>query len=181
MNLFFIVIVLGLVHLVPSILAWRQPARVGEQLRRFPRHVPSGILLMGIGTAWFFLNLYRSDLDDFREWRPIIYTAVIVIGLGNCLYVRDYLPVRALGVVTLLACDAILDAQRHVSAVWLKLPLPVWCYAMIFLSVWVVMAPWRLRNWIDWATESEARLKRVAWVGMSFGGLLAVISLGFIR
>jgi hypothetical protein len=177
MSVFLIFILLGLAHLVPSFLAWRQPVLAGEGLRKFPRHVPTGIFLMLAATLWFFGNLYQSNLDDFREWRPIIYTAVIVIGLGNCFFVKDYLSVRALGVVALLACDVILDAQRTHPDILLKFPLPLWCYLIILISVWIVMAPWRLRNWIEWATTSEERFRRVAQVGMGLGGLFVLLGL----
>jgi hypothetical protein len=168
-------IVLGVLHVGLFGWAWHRPGQAAPVWRRFPRNVPVGIGLMLLGTAWFFLNLYRSNLDDFREWRPIIYAAIILIGLGNCFFVRDYIAVRGLGVVLLLGCDVLLDAQRfHPSP--LKFPLPLWCYLMIVLSVWWVMSPWRLRDAVNWATVGEGRMRRVGLVGMAWGG--ALIALG---
>jgi len=180
MSLWLVSILLGVAHIAPSVLALRNPATFGPRLRAFPRNVPIGIGLMMLGTAWFFWNLYRSDISDFQEWRPIIYGAVILIGVGNCIFVQDYLAVRATGVVALLLCDTVLDIQRwNMSA--LKIVIPIWCYAAIFISVWLVMAPWRLRNWIGWATETDARLALVGKVGLGFGGLLILLGIVAFR
>jgi hypothetical protein len=49
----------------------------------------------------------------------------------------------------------------------------VWVLAALWLSV----QPWRLRDWIGWATASEGRLKLAAVSGVVWG--LFVIALGF--
>src|SRR5262245_57946473 len=109
MKLFFVALSLAAAHALPGVLALASPANFGASLRKFARNVPLGMVLMLIGTGWFFYNLYSSDLTDFAALRPFLYAAVILVGIGNCLFVQDYIAVRGAAVVALLVCDKILD------------------------------------------------------------------------
>jgi len=184
MKLFVVALLLAAAHALLGLLALASPVRFGSALRKFARNVPVGIVLMLIGTGWFFYNLYSSDLTDFAALRPFLYGAVILVGLGNCLFVQDYIAVRGAAVVTLLACDKILDWQRwHVTAgfdphSWLqpKNVIALWCYLIIIAAIWVVHSPFRLRDAFDWAAQNSARLKRVGSGLLGFGAVLVVVA-----
>ena len=170
-------------------LALTSPASFGASLRKFARNVPVGLGLMIAGTGWFFWNLFSSDLTDFMALRPFLYGAVILVGAGNCLFVQDYIAVRGAGVVALLMCDKILDWQRwYVSAgfnpqSWLQPKNLVvwWCYLVIVLAIWLIHSPWRVRDGLDWAAGTPARLRQVGSGLLSFGVLLAIVAVLWLR
>jgi hypothetical protein len=180
MTLSHVCLALGALHLVAGLLAVTRPARCTPALRALPRNVPLGVGLMLAGTAWFFWNLYSSDLTDFQEFRPFIYAGTILLGVGCCFFVQDYLAVRGAAVVALLGCDRILDIQRwHDSG--LKNVVTVWCYAVIVAGIWFCGSPWRVRDGIAWATASESRLRQLGGVCAGFGALLALLGVTALR
>ena len=150
-------------------------AAAGAVLRSLARNVPVGVLLMLAGTAWFVGNLYRSDLTDFAEWRPVMYGGFSLLGIGCCIFVRDYLFVRGLAVVALLGCDRVLDIQRwHPSPA--KNVVTVWAYLVICLAVWFSMSPWRFRDAMDWLATAPGRLRAGGGALLAAGFLLAVLA-----
>lgn len=189
MNLFVLVLGLAALHAFPGFLALTAPTSFGTSLRKFSRNVPVGMILMAVGTGWFFWNLYSSDLTDFKALRPFLYGAVILVGVGNCLFVQDYIAVRGAAVVALLACDKILDWQRwHITAgfnpqSWLqpKNLLALWCYLVIVLAIWLIHAPWRLRDGLDWASKTPARLGQLGGCLVGFGAMLALVGVVWLR
>lgn len=144
---------------------------------------------MLIGTGWFFYNLYTSDLTDFAALRPFLYAAVVLVGIGNCLFVQDYIAVRGAAVVALLTCDKVLDWQRwYVTSgfdphSWLqpKNIIALWCYFIVLLSIWVIHSPFRLRDFLNWVAETPARLKCVGSGFLGFGVALALVAAVWLR
>lgn len=173
MNLFQISLSLGLAHVAAGLLALLRPGPAAAALQKFPRKVAPGVVLMLAGTAWFVWNLYSSNLSDFAEWRPVMYAGSVLLGVGCCFFVQDYLAVRGACVVALLACDRILDVQRVHDSGWRAL-LAAWCYAVIVMAVWWVQAPWRVRDLAGWLVAAPPRLRRTG-TGLAAFGLLVVV------
>lgn len=189
MNLFVVALLLAAGHALLGARALMSPASFGGSLRRFARNVPVGVVLMLLGTAWFLYNLWSSDLTDFAALRPFLYGAVALVGVGNCLFVQDYIAVRGASVVALLACDRILDLQRwHKTAGfdpdgWLqpKNLVVLWCYVVVVLAIWLVHSPFRLRDALDWVAATPARLRQVGSGFAGFGLLLAGVAFLWLR
>ena len=180
MNLSQIGLALGGAHLVAGLLALLRPALAGAWLTAFPRRVFPGVVLMLAGTAWFVWNLYSSNLTDFAEWRPIMYAGSVLLGVGCCFFVQDYLAVRGACVVALLGCDAILDVQRIHDSPW-RAVLAGWCYLVIVFSVWWVQAPWRVRDLAGWLVAAPGRLGRVGAGVAAFGAFVVALALTQFR
>jgi hypothetical protein len=165
-----------LIHLWPVL----SPAACGRSLKKFPRNTALGVLFMLAGTGWFVWNLATTDISDFAEFRPLMLLGFVVIGVGSCFFVRDYLPVRGLAVLMLLAADLVLDVQRwHPSP--LKNLVTVWMYGWIVLAMWVTVAPWRVRDWIAWLGVSETRVRLLGLGGLAWGGLITAMALTVYR
>ena len=176
MKLSHIYLALGAFHALAGLVLLARPAAAGEWLRAFPRKVGIGMLLMLAGTAWFVWNLYRSEIRDFEEWRPVLYAGFTLLGVGCCIFVQDYLAVRGACVVALLACDVILDVRRPSDSPW-SLVLSFWSYAIIVCAVWWVGSPWRVRDLAGWLSSSPSRIARLGGALAAFGvatGLLVL-------
>lgn len=173
-------LVLGLaclaIHLWPAF----KPASCGEWMKKFHRNTTIGVVLMLIATAWFEYNLTHSDISDFEQFRPILLGGFVVLGVGCCIFVRDYLSVRGLAAVTCLAADVVLDSQRwHPSP--LRLPIAVWMYVLIVLAMWAAVAPWRARDWLNWCAAKEGRVRAAGMAGVVWGALVTALSFTAFR
>jgi len=180
MTLSQISLVLGGLHLLFGLLLWLRPEPTSAWLKAFPRQVFPGVILMLLGTAWFVSNLYRSNVEDFAEWRPILYVGFAVLGVGCCFFVRDYLSIRGGAVVALLACDAILDIQRWNDSGW-KNVIAGWCYLVIVLAVWWVGSPWRVRDLVEWVVSAPGRRTRVGVGFLGFGLMLLGLGVAVLK
>jgi hypothetical protein len=180
MNLSQWSLLLGALQVLAGLLAFLSPGPFGRSLRRFPRQVVPGIVLMLAGTAWFVWNLYSSNLTDFQEWRPIMYAGFTLLGVGCCFFVQDYLSVRGACVVALLVCDRVLEAGRSCDSDWRALTA-TWCYLVICLSVWWVGSPWRVRDLADWLTAVPGRLPRAGLGFTALGATLIGLGVSVLR
>lgn len=173
-------IFLGLCLGLPQIYGLVNPTGFGAALRKFPRSVPLGYLLMLLGTAWFVYNLSQESISDFAAYKNILFAGFAAVGIGSCIYVQDFLAVRGLAVVFLLLAKLMVDTGRpHLAETSLVLIIQSWAYVLVVLGIWLTVSPWRLRDFLQWATASEKRLKMVCGIPLVFGLFVAV--LGFTK
>ena len=161
-----------------------RPAAVGQAMRAFPRANAPGYVLILAATAWFLWNIQSEDMADYREIKHWFYIGFGAVGIGSCIYLRDFLAVRGLAVFMLLLAKLMLDTQRHYMldtpvahvSEW-RLVFPVWAYMIIVMSMWMVISPWRMRDMIQWMLAKPRRLAAKGWFRLVFGILLIVLGL----
>ena len=180
MNLTLLTLLLGLAYGVPQLLGLMNPVRFRDILRRFPRHELSGMILMSLGTVWFLYLLKTDDISDFESFKPVMFIGFAVIGFGTCAFVRDFLAVRGLAVMVLLVAKLVLDTARWVDTEW-RLVLAVWSYLWIVLAVWLTVSPWRLRDYLEWVTATESRIRLASALRLAFSLLLVGLALTAFR
>ena len=173
-------IALGLGIALPQIFGILNPQKFAAAVRKFPRHVPLGIALMLLGTAWFIWNLSQESISDFTTFKPYMMAGFAAIGVGACIFVQDFLAVRGLAVVFLLLAKLMTDAGRPLlgQTHWV-LVIQTWGYVLAVAGIWFTISPWRLRDLLNWATANETRVKVGSIVRLSFG--LFVAALGFTK
>jgi hypothetical protein len=92
--------------------------------------------------------------------------------------VQDFLAVRGLAVVLLLLAKVMVDAGRpelpHTS--WV-LVFQAWAYLLVCCGLWFTVSPWRLRDFLDWGTATEKRIKIGCGIRLAFGLFVAVLGL----
>lgn len=173
-------IVLGLGLGLPQIYGFMNPGRFAAAVRRFPRSLPWGYALMLLGTAWFIYNLSQESISDFAAYKNILFAGFAAVGIGSCIYVQDFLAVRGLAVVFLLLAKLMVDTGRpHLADSALVLITQSWAYLLVLAGIWLTVSPWRLRDFLNWATANEKRIKIGCTIRLAFGLLVAV--LGFTR
>jgi hypothetical protein len=101
MKLSVLAVLLGLLAALPAMYGVAKPSAFGNVARRFPRYTPVGYLFMITATLWFLLLLKQESIADFAAFKPALYTLFAAVGLGACLFVKDFLPVRGLAVLYL--------------------------------------------------------------------------------
>jgi hypothetical protein len=180
MKAWMLVTLLGLAYGLPQIWGLLQPERFKEFWRAFPRSNFWGNLLMPLGTLWFLWNLKQDQIADFAAFKPLMFIGFAVIGFGTCAFVRDFLAVRGLAVVVLLVAHVVLDSIQWLDTRW-RLVVTVWCYLSILAAVWITVSPWRLRDYIQWMSATDRRLRVGNVARLAFGLLVAGIGMTAIR
>jgi len=173
-------ILLGLVLGVPHIYGVLKPAAYGTALRKFPRYTPAGYLLMIIATLWFLAYVRQESISDFASFKPFLFILFGAVGIGACLFVKDFLPVRGLAVVFLLLAKLIVDTARWVDTDW-RLVVVTWAYFMVLAGMWFTVSPWRLRDLINWQTANEQRTRTFSALRCGFGVLLIILGATVFR
>lgn len=167
---------LGAAFVLVSLFALIQPGRFVTAARRFPRSIPIGYVLMLGGTAWFMWNVYNESLADFENLKTILLTLFVVVGLGTCIFVQDFLAVRGLAVVLLLLGKLMVDSERWANTEW-RLVIAVLAYMMVVAGMWFTISPWRLRDMIQWDTASVGRVRFTSAARLVLGVFIAVLGL----
>jgi hypothetical protein len=171
-------VLLGLAMGLPQIYGLVRPDAFAVAVRKFPRSAPWGYFLMLLGTAWFLWNLSQESIADFASYKNILFAFFAAIGIGSCIFVRDFLAVRGLAVVLLLLAKLMVDTGRPVlpQTHWV-LVIQGWAYLLVIAGIWFTISPWRLRDLLHWGTANEKRLKTGCALRLAFGLFVAVLGL----
>ena len=171
-------IVLGLGMGIPQIFGFVNPAGFAAAVRRFPRSLPWGYALMLLGTAWFVYNLSQESISDFAAYKNLLFAGFAAVGIASCIYVQDFLAVRGLAVVFLLLAKLMVDTGRaHLAEGPWVLIIQTWAYLLVIAGIWLTISPWRLRDFLNWATANEKRIKVGCGIRLAFGLFVAVLGL----
>jgi hypothetical protein len=171
-------IVMGLGVGLPQIYGLMKPAAFAAAVRKFPRSIRIGYVLVAVGTAWFLWNLSQESISDFAQWKNALFILFAGVGIGTCCFVQDFLAVRGLAIVFLLLGKLMVDTGRpwlpHSSLV---LVIQVWAYLLVAAGMWLTVSPWRLRDFLEWATANERRVRGGCAVRLAFGLIVAGLGL----
>ena len=173
-------ILLGLCLSLPQIYGLLKPTECATAVRKFPRSVPWGYVLMLLGTAWFLYNLSQESIADFAAYKNILFAGFAAVGIGSCIYVQDFLAVRGLAVVLLLLAKLMVDTGRpHLAETPLVLVIQTWAYVLVVAGIWFTISPWRFRDLLEWDTANVKRFKITCGIRLAFG--LFVVALGLTK
>lgn len=171
MSLFTTTFIIGvLLVFAGSALAFRWQ-KAGPLLKVFPRSVKASYVTMGIGTLWFLYHILNLGLADFGQYRQYLLLGFAAVGLLSFKFAPDFLAVRGLCVIILLAADAILDSafrQEPTS----RLFLVTLTYLLIVIALWFGASPFRMRDFIDWLHKKSDYPKKVGFGILAYGLIL---------
>jgi len=164
-------LVAGAILVLISLLALFSPAE--NILPRFPRSYTAGVILLTIDLIWSFWLLSTMEMGEFASFRrPLLFA--LPIGYVLVLkFVDEFLAVRALGILCLLAADPLLEAAflRPEAS---RLLVTVLAYLMIVAGLLWVTMPYLLRDQISWSTRDSARWRILSGAGFIFGAAILV-------
>lgn len=177
MKLSTLAILLGLGLALPQLFGLARPTRFRDAVRKFPRSEAWGYALMMLGTVWFLWNLNQENISDFAAYKKAMLIGFGAVGVGACIFVRDFLAVRGLAIVFLLLAKLMVDTARWEETEW-RLVIVTWAYLMVAGGMWFTISPWRLRDFLDWATATDRRIRLGCGLRLAFG--LFVVALGLV-
>ena len=190
LSLFTVGLILGVWLIASHALMLARPALVQGYLKKFPRDQMAGQVLLGIGLAWFWLliapegwgmlSALAMELGEFNGAKPMLRILVPVTLVLVATSVRDFLAVRALGVVGLMVAAPLLESAflKDPSS---RLLVPIYAYALLTASLFWVGMPYLFRDAVTWATADQKRWKILSLAGLGYGVATVICAFAFWR
>lgn len=157
---------------LPSLL---KPGVLMPLAGKLPRASVVGVALLTIALIWSFWLLATMEMGEFSGFRRPLMIALPIAYFLVLRFVNEFLAVRALGILLLLAAEPLLEAAflRYENS---RLLVTVFAYILIVLGlIWVTM-PYTLRDQISWATRSVNRWISLNAVALLYGAALLVLA-----
>jgi hypothetical protein len=170
----------GLLLVLGHLPALLKPAAVGPWLQDFSRSLVLGRIFLVLAVAWSIGLIMTMDLGEFAAVRQPIAVLTFICGVLVWLFVEEFMAVRALSILLLLAADILLCAaflEPPVSRLWLVFL----AYGWIFGGLFCVGLPWLMRDLLAWVAEKNWRLRFAATGGLAYGLVLVVCAILFWR
>lgn len=183
-------LVLALAVIGISVYLLLKPQQATRLLKKFPRDHMAGQVLLGIGMVWFwlliapenlgFLSALEMDLGEFNGAKKLLRIAVPVTFILVCVSVKEFLAVRALGLLGLMIAAPLLEAA-FLKDPASKVLIPLFAYALIIKSMFWIGMPYTFRDAANWVTASHSRLRAGAGAGLIYGLAILTCALLFWR
>jgi len=169
---------LFLIALGALLLAGAGNSLVVSTLKAVPRSPYATALFWGGGALWFLYvvwNISQADLVVFDSPKPFVLIFA-VLALAAVYYVPDFLAVRGLCVIALLAAQDVLMGLFGEYDHPLRLFATSLAYAAIVLAIYFACVPYRARDFLDWLFARAQRPRALGAAMLAYGALLAVIA-----
>ena len=155
-----------------------KPADSKNFFIKLPRNKVIGPIVMGLGMAWFWLlvapdglgplSKLQMDLGDFNRAKGLLRILVPIAAAGMIMHVKEFLTVRAIGLLSLMAAAPLLYSA------FLELPVSrllvsTFAYAMIIKGLFWVGMPFVMRDTITWVTKTDSRYRIASLAGLAYG------------
>ena len=147
-------------------------------IQRFPRSRVAGIVLLTICLGWTFWLLATIQMGEFSSFRRPLLIALPIGYVLALRFVDEFLAVRALGILCLLAAEPLLDAAflRYETS---RMLVTVFAYLLIVAGLFWVAIPYVLRDQINWIARSVFRWRCLHVLLLVYGG--AILGLTFTQ
>jgi hypothetical protein len=190
LSLFTVGLILSVWLIGSHALMLAKPALVQGFLKKFPRDQVAGQILLGIGLAWFWLliapdglgklSALAMDLGEFNGAKPTLRILVPVTMVLVSISVKDFLAIRALGVIGLMVASPMLEAAflKDPSS---RLLVPIYAYALLTASLFWVGMPYLFRDAVTWVTADPKRWAVFSFAGLGYGVATLVCACAFWR
>jgi len=167
-----------------------KPSQVQGYLKRFPRDPIAGQIILALGMAWFWLlvapdglgklSALQMDMGEFNKAKPLLRVLVPAAVVAVAMSVRDFLAVRALGLFSLMLAAPLLEAAFLKDPIT-RLLIPIFTYAMLTASLFMVGMPYLFRDAVTWVSATRTRWNACALIGLAYGIATLVCAFLFWR
>lgn len=163
-----------------------KPEKSKNFLLSLPRNRLIAPWLIGAGMFWFWLlvapdglgplSKLQMDLGEFNQAKNMMRIIIPIAALGMISYVKEFLAVRGLGLLALMAAAPLLYAaylEQPVS----RLLVSLYAYALVFGGLFWVGMPFTLRDMITWVSKTESRYRASAFAGLGYGVIVLICTI----
>jgi hypothetical protein len=166
----------GALLLLVGLPGMLRPALVQSLTRHFPRSFLAGVVLLTIDLVWSFWLLSTMEMGEFASFRRLLLIALPISYVLVLRFMQEFLAVRALGILCLLAAEPLLDAAffRYEAS---RLFVTVFAYLLIVAGLFWVTMPYLLRDQITWSTKNNARWRFVHGIALAYGVVMLALAI----
>lgn len=171
MSLFLATLLTGLALLALGAALAADTSAIRSGLKAFPRSTLAAYVLFGAAAVWFLSRVAVLSEADFGQFRKPLFVGFAAVAVLSFFYVTEFLAVRGLAALILLASGPLLFAGFGTYGIALLYKVAV--YVFLTAALWLGAQPYRLRDAIDWLQRVPGRA-RVVGAGFTAYGLLLV-------
>lgn len=179
MSLLLATLLPGLLLLALGIPLLLNHSSFAALLKAMPRSKRATYLFFGLGSAWFLYNIWHLSPADFGDYRKILFVGFAVVAIASFKCVPDFLAVRGLCALVLVAASPLLGAAYMEYERPQRLLVVSLVYLGIALAIWLGAQPWRLRDFLGWMFTRPGRTRGVGAVLTAYGLLLAGVAFSY--
>jgi hypothetical protein len=178
MSLFLATLLLGLFLVLLGALLLPEVPLVVATLKALPRSTLASFVLFGGGMLWFLVLVANmSDADRvFGSSNVPWVIGFAALGALSLKYVPDFLAVRGISVLILLAAWPLLRAAFMKYDVPQRLFMVSFVFAAIAAALYLAAVPYRLRDFFQWLFARPARARMLGGGLLAYGFLLIVVA-----
>lgn len=144
--------------------------------RLFPRSKAAALVFFGVGSAWFLFRIWHLSSADFGDYRSLLFVAFAAIAVLSFRCAPDFLAVRGLCVLVLVAASTLLDAAYMQYTHPQRLLMVGFVYAAIALAILLGAQPWRVRDFFEWLFARRARVRVFGACFAAYGLILCGVA-----
>lgn len=164
---------LGATTVLIGFLLLRQHPGFATWLQSMPRSERWAYVLFGSGLVWFLWHVLHLGEADFGAYRHWLFALFLAAGIGAFRYVPDFLAVRGLAVLVLLASNEFLQAAYLREPV-ARLSMVLWVYILIVGAIVVGASPYRFHRWVQRLLTHSSFRNWTAFAFLTIGGIVFV-------
>lgn len=176
MSLLLATLIPGLVLLGLGMPLLTNNSAYATLLKRFPRSQRAAFVFFGAGAAWFLYAVWHLSQADFGDYRGYLFVGFAAIAVLSFKCVPDFLAVRGLSALILMAAMPLLDAAYMEYDKPQRLLMVSLVYLAIALAIWLGAQPWRLRDFFTWLFARAERTRLLGGALAGYGLLLAAVA-----
>ena len=124
----------------------------------FLRSKRAAYVLVGVAGAWFLWILYNLTEADFGQYKYILMAIFGGAGILSFKYLPDFLSVRGLSVLMLLALREFVDSAYMLDEPC-KAVFVSYCYALVVVFIYFGCLPYRLRDFFEFVYAKPVRVR----------------------
>lgn len=146
--------------------------------KALPRSQAAAIVFFGGGALWFVLKLWglsQADLILVQSPKPLMI-GFSVLAVLAFFYLPDFLAVRGLSVLMLLAGSPLLAAAFGEYDQPQRLFMVSAVYVGLALALYLGAVPFRLRDFFQWLFARPGRARMLGGGLLGYGALLAAVA-----
>lgn len=149
---------------------------VAAVLKAFPRSPAATGVLFGGGALWFLTRVWFLPAADFGNYHVLLTVVFAVAALLAFKYAPDFLAVRGLAILLLLAAEPLLRAAYMEYQYPQRLTMVTLVYLGIVLGLYLGAVPYRMRDFLEWLFRTARRGRVLGACLLAGGAVLAAVS-----
>jgi hypothetical protein len=178
MSLLLATLLPGLFLIVLGLLLLGNSPVVVATLKGLPRSPAATLVFFGGGVLWFLVLVARmGDADRIigSSNAPWV-VGFAALGVLSFKYVPDFLAVRGISILILLAAWPLLQAAFMEYEHPQRLFMVTAVFLAIVAAIYLAAVPYRMRDFLQWLLERPGRSRGVGVALLAYGILLSVVA-----